>query len=662
MATSTVTFSNKTIDGDVNTIVDINETQMNVSVGAATTVLTSNGVGLAPTYAAPAGGEFTAGWTANHNNGGSTFALEDLLFADPTDDTKKIQTTLDGMTTGITAILDFNFTTAKTITFPDATDTLVGKATTDVLTNKTINTASNTITVVAADVSDLNTSTVTFTNKTIDGDVNTIIDINETQMNVSVGAATTVLTSNGVGLAPTYQTAAGGEFTGAWTANHNNGGSTFALEDALFADPTDDTKKLQIDLAGGTTGITAILDFNFTTAKTITFPDATGTIALTSDITGEANTHSSVGAGTTLVAATPKTGVNLNLVSISAGTGLQFAIASNNIGISIDSTIVTEIIANTYGAFLQDFSAATLRIPVSASPTIAVNGDIAIDTTITDFSTPLIRYFGTESMVVIAVPTAEIDTAPGDGNVLAYNATNDEFEFVAAGAGDALTSGTLAQFAATTSLQLKGVISDETGSGALVFATSPTLVTPVLGTPASGNLGNCTVIPMAQASGILPDANMPNLTGDVTTSEGAVATTITAGAVDDAMMNTTDDAMLASVTFVIDGGGSTITTGIKGDLEIPFNCTIERVTMLADQSGSIVVDICGEQYSLYPPTDADSLANAGTPPTITTDTDSQDSALTSWTTTITAGDTLRFNVDSITLIQRVSICLKVRKT
>ena len=44
------------------------------------------------------------------------------------------------------------------------------------------------------------------TNKTIDGDLNTIIDINETQMDVSVGAANTVLTSNGVGSAPTYQT------------------------------------------------------------------------------------------------------------------------------------------------------------------------------------------------------------------------------------------------------------------------------------------------------------------------------------------------------------------------------------------------------------------------------------------------------------------------
>lgn len=55
----------------------------------------------------------------------------------------------------------------------------------------------------------------------------------------------------------------------------------------------------------------------------------------------------------------------------------------------------------------------------------------------------------------------------------------------------------LSAFAATTSAELAGVISDETGSGALAFATSPTLVTPVLGTPTSGTLTNCTGLPVA---------------------------------------------------------------------------------------------------------------------------------------------------------------------
>jgi hypothetical protein len=51
-----------------------------------------------------------------------------------------------------------------------------------------------------------------------------------------------------------------------------------------------------------------------------------------------------------------------------------------------------------------------------------------------------------------------------------------------------LSSNTLV----STSAQLATAVTDETGSGALVFATSPTLVTPVLGTPSSGNLSSCT--------------------------------------------------------------------------------------------------------------------------------------------------------------------------
>ena len=60
-----------------------------------------------------------------------------------------------------------------------------------------------------------------------------------------------------------------------------------------------------------------------------------------------------------------------------------------------------------------------------------------------------------------------------------------------------LANDNLSIFAATTSLQLKNIISDETGSGALVFATSPTFVTPALGTPASGVMTNVTGLPLA---------------------------------------------------------------------------------------------------------------------------------------------------------------------
>lgn len=57
-------------------------------------------------------------------------------------------------------------------------------------------------------------------------------------------------------------------------------------------------------------------------------------------------------------------------------------------------------------------------------------------------------------------------------------------------------------FVATpSSANLRSLLTDETGTGAAVFANAPTLVSPVLGTPTSGNLANCTSYPLAQLSG-----------------------------------------------------------------------------------------------------------------------------------------------------------------
>jgi len=116
----------------------------------------------------------------------------------------------------------------------------------------------------------------------------------------------------------------------------------------------------------------------------------------------------------------------------------------------------------------------------------------------------------------------------------------------------------------------------------------------------------------------------------------------------------------ASVTFIIDNAGTAITTGEKGHLEIPFACTILQATMLADQSGSIVVDIWKDSYANYPPTDADSIT-ASAPPTISAAVKSQDATLSGWTTAVSAGDILAFNVDSCSTITRIVLSLKVKK-
>ena len=104
-----------------------------------------------------------------------------------------------------------------------------------------------------------------------------------------------------------------------------------------------------------------------------------------------------------------------------------------------------------------------------------------------------------------------------------------------AGGGDALTSNPLSQFASTTSSQLAGVISDKTGSGSLVFATSPTLVTPVLGVATATSINGATIT-SGTLNGSVTGTNTGDqtitLTGDVTGSgTGSFAATIANGAV-----------------------------------------------------------------------------------------------------------------------------------
>ena len=84
-----------------------------------------------------------------------------------------------------------------------------------------------------------------------------------------------------------------------------------------------------------------------------------------------------------------------------------------------------------------------------------------------------------------------------------------------------VTTDKLSTLAATTSAELAGVISDETGSGSLVFATSPTLVTPNLGTPSAINLTNATAVPTDATKANLAS---PTFTGTVTIPPGAVIT------------------------------------------------------------------------------------------------------------------------------------------
>lgn len=82
-----------------------------------------------------------------------------------------------------------------------------------------------------------------------------------------------------------------------------------------------------------------------------------------------------------------------------------------------------------------DFTQSTLRLPNLSVPVLSANGHIAVDTSVTDFSAGVLKYYGSEEMACVAMPIAEL-VSPSDGSVPTYNATNDEFELVAGSGGD----------------------------------------------------------------------------------------------------------------------------------------------------------------------------------------------------------------------------------
>lgn len=116
------------------------------------------------------------------------------------------------------------------------------------------------------------------------------------------------------------------------------------------------------------------------------------------------------------------------------------------------------------------------------------------------------------------------------------------------------------------------------------------------------------------------------------------------------------------IRVVLDGGGSAITTGAKKVyVSVPFNCTITKARLLADVSGSIVIDVWKDTYANFAPTVADTIV-ASAKPTLSSAQKSEDSTLTGWTTTLAEGDIIEVNVDSATTVTKVMLDLFVTIT
>jgi hypothetical protein len=173
-------------------------------------------------------------------------------------------------------------------------------------------------------------------------------------------------------------------------------------------------------------------------------------------------------------------------------------------------------------------------------------------------------------------------------NSLTFTGTDASSVAFGAGGTVAYTANKLSVFAATTSTELAGIISDETGSGALVFANTPTLVTPDIGaaTGTSLNLtninlesnGNATIAgSLAANGGITVDSTafvVANTTGNTSIAGtlGVTGVTTLTG-----LVNANGGIAVDTNAFTV--ADTTGNTAIAGTLNVTGTTTLGNLTI-----------------------------------------------------------------------------------
>jgi hypothetical protein len=225
---------------------------------------------------------------------------------------------------------------------------------------------------------------------------------------------------------------------------------------------------------------------------------------------------------------------------------------------------------------------------------------------------------GTGQTTALAARLALLPTISGNaGKFLRVNAGATDYELASiSGGGDALTSGTLAQFAATTSAQLRGVLSDESGTGEFLTTTgSAASLTsfPTLNQSTTGNAATATTLATARningvsfngsaditvtaAAGTLTGTTLASgVTSSSLTSLGTIATGVwQASAIADSYIASasTWNAKEAALTFStgLTRSTNTVTVNTSQNIATLSNLTSNGFVKTSGGAGTLSID------------------------------------------------------------------------
>jgi len=201
----------------------------------------------------------------------------------------------------------------------------------------------------------------------------------------------------------------------------------------------------------------------------------------------------------------------------------------------------------------------------------------------------------------------------------------------------------------------KAIARYDLATGKLIQDSGITIADGTTGSLANTNTGDQlmfgTIAVAAQ-----PDVD-PVGTGDTLTLVAGTNVTITTN-------NTTKEVTFNassgtdSFGITVDGAGTALTTGSKGYKQIPFDCTVTGWVVTSKETGSIVFDIKRSTYAGFPTTST----IAGTEkPTLSAAQKNEDLTLSTWTTSLSAGDIVEFVVDSASTVTRATVTILVSK-